>query len=349
MTVKTDVVVVGAGPCGIFSVFELGLLGIHAHVVDSLAEIGGQCTTLYPEKPIYDIPGLPSVSGQELVDRLAQQATPFDPTYHLGQQVVELEPQDDSSFVLVTETGTRLHTRTVIIAAGLGAFRSRPLRLAGVEDFVGANLYYLVEDKNRFQNRNIVILGGGDSAIDWVLALAPLARSVTLVHRRAEFRAAPASVELMEKLANDRSANVRYLVGRVASYTHSSGCIDSIKVLPFGNNPGSGEVIALDDLLVFYGLTPDLGPIADWGLDLDKKNIDVDPETCATNIRGIYAIGDINSYPGKKKLILTGFNEAVLTAYAVQKYLDPSIKQTVQYTTTSSTLQKRLGVTEGKN
>ena len=179
-----------------------------------------------------------------------------------------------------------------------------------------------------------------------MLALAPLARSVTLVHRRAEFRAAPASVALMEKLANDRSANVRYLVGRVASYTHSSGCIDSINVLPFGKNPGPGEIIALDDLLVFYGLTPDLGPIADWGLNLDKKNIDVEPETCATNIRGIYAIGDINSYPGKKKLILTGFNEAVLTAYAVQKYHDPSVKQTVQYTTTSSTLQKRLGVTE---
>ena len=204
MTIKTDVVVVGAGPCGIFAVFELGLLGIRTHVVDALDMIGGQCTTLYPEKPIYDIPGLPSVSGQELVDRLAQQATPFDPTYHLGQQVVELGPQDDGSFVLVTGTGTRLHTRTVIIAAGLGAFLSRPLRLAGVEDFVGANLHYLVEDKNRFQNKNIVILGGGDSAIDWVLALAPIARSVTLVHRRAEFRAAPASVEQMKKLANDR-------------------------------------------------------------------------------------------------------------------------------------------------
>ena len=346
MTIKTDVVVVGAGPCGIFAVFELGLLGIRTHVVDALDMIGGQCATLYPEKPIYDIPGLPSVSGQELVDRLAQQATPFDPTYHLGQQVVELGPQDDGSFILVTGTGTRLHTRTVIIAAGLGAFLSRPLRLAGVEDFVGANLHYLVEDKSRFQNKNIVILGGGDSAIDWVLALAPIARSVTLVHRRAEFRAAPASVEQMKALTDDESANVRYLVGRVASYTHSSGCIDSINVLPFEKNPGPGETIALDDLLVFYGLTPDLGPIAEWGLNLDKKNIDVDPETCATNIRGIYAIGDINSYPGKKKLILTGFNEAVLTAYAVQKYLDPSVKQSVQYTTTSSTLQKRLGVTE---
>ena len=346
MTIKTDVVVVGAGPCGIFAVFELGLLGIRTHVVDSLDMIGGQCTTLYPEKPIYDIPGLPSVSGQELVDRLAQQATPFDPTYHLGQQVVELGPQEDGSFMLVTGTGTQFHTRTVIIAAGLGAFLSRPLRLAGVEDFVGANLHYLVEDKTRFQNKNIVILGGGDSAIDWVLALAPIARSVTLVHRRAEFRAAPASVEQLKALADDENANVRYLVGRVANYTHSSGYIDSINVLPFKKDPGPGETIALDDLLVFYGLTPDLGPIADWGLNLDKKNIDVEPETCATNIRGIYAIGDINSYPGKKKLILTGFNEAVLTAYAVQKYLDPSVKQSVQYTTTSSTLQKRLGVAE---
>ena len=345
----TDVAVVGAGPCGIFTVFELGLLGIRTHVIDSLPTIGGQCTTLYPDKPIYDIPGLPSVSGQELIERLSEQAKPFEAVYHLGQQVTGLEQQEDHSFILETESDAEFHTRTIVIAAGLGAFRARPLRLAGVEKFVETNLHYFVEDKHRFKDKNIVILGGGDSAIDWVLALAPIAGNVTMVHRREEFRAAPSSVSQMKRLAEDPNCNVRYLVGRVADYTHSSGNIDAISVLPFGDANQSGQLIELDELLVFYGLTPDLGPIADWGLNLNKKNIEVSAETCATNIPGIFAIGDINSYPGKKKLILAGFHEATLAAYAVQKYLDPSIKQRVQYTTTSSLLQGRLGVTKNSD
>jgi len=344
MNISTDVTIIGAGPCGIFTVFELGLLGIRAHVIDSLATIGGQCTTLYPEKPIYDIPGLPIVSGQGLIDRLSQQAKPFDPTYHLGQQVTKLEQQKDDSFVLVTEAGTHFHSRAIIVAAGLGAFRARPLRLAGVDHFIGANLHYFVKDKNHFKNKNIVILGGGDSAIDWLLTLASIAQSVTLIHRRDEFRATPASVTRMKQLTEDSECNVKYFVGRVTEYSHSSGQINTINVVPFGNSAASGEQIKLDELLVFYGLTPDLGPISDWGLNLDKRNIQVNSETCATNIPGIYAIGDINSYPGKKKLILAGFHEAALAAYAVQKYLNPSIKQRVQYTTTSSLLQERLGV-----
>ena len=344
--INTDIAVIGAGPCGIFTVFELGLLGIRAHVIDSLAAIGGQCTTLYPDKPIYDIPGIPTVSGQELIDRLSEQAKPFEAVYHLGQQVTNLEQQEDKSFVLTTESNTQFHVRAIVIAAGLGAFRARPLRLSGVEQFVKTNLHYFVEDKSHFKDKNVVILGGGDSAIDWVLAFSSIAKSVTLVHRRQEFRAAPSSVSQMKTLAEDPNQNVRYIVGRIADYTNSSGKIDTINVLPFGNADETGELIELDELLVFYGLTPDLGPIADWGLNLDKKNIAVTPETCATNVPGIFAIGDINSYPGKKKLILAGFHEAALAAYAVQKYLDPSIKQRVQYTTTSSLLQERLGVTE---
>lgn len=344
--INTDIAVIGAGPCGIFTVFELGLLGIRTHVIDSLAAIGGQCTTLYPDKPIYDIPGIPSVSGQELIDRLSEQAKPFEAVYHLGQQVTNLEQQEDKSFVLTTESNTQFHVRAIVIAAGLGAFRARPLRLSGVEQFVKTNLHYFVEDKSHFKDKNVVILGGGDSAIDWVLAFSSIAKSVTLVHRRQEFRAAPSSVSQMKTLAEDPNHNVRYIVGRTADYTNSSGKIDTINVLPFGDADETGELIELDELLVFYGLTPDLGPIADWGLNLDKKNIAVTPETCATNVPGIFAIGDINSYPGKKKLILAGFHEAALAAYAVQKYLDPSIKQRVQYTTTSSLLQERLGVTE---
>ncbi|MBO68992.1 MAG: ferredoxin--NADP(+) reductase [Acidiferrobacteraceae bacterium] len=344
MGIKTNTVIVGAGPCGIFAVFELGLLGISAHVVDSLGVVGGQCSALYPEKPIYDIPGLPSVTGQELVDRLAKQVMPFKPTYHLSQQVTMLETLSDGTFALNTESDTKLLTRTIIIAAGLGAFKARPLRLAGINDFESTNLHYMIENKNSFKNKNITILGGGDSALDWVLALAPIAKSITLVHRRNEFRAAPSTVDQVKRLTKDENSNVRYLVGRVAGYQHEGGKITSVNVKPFGNTDETGEIVNLDELLVFYGLTPDLGPIANWGLDLEKKNIAVNQETCATNIPGIYAIGDINSYPGKKKLILSGFHESVLAAYAIQKYLDPTAKQRVEYTTTSSTLQSRLGV-----
>ncbi len=346
MNIKTDVVIIGAGPCGLFSIFELGLLGLRAHVVDSLEAIGGQCTTLYPEKPIYDVPGIPKITGQQLIDQLIQQASPFDPSYHLGHQVTKLKQLSDNSFLVKTEGGVNLNARAIVVAAGLGAFRSRPLRLAGIENFIGTNLHYSIDKKEQFNNRNIVILGGGDSAIDWVLALTPIVNSVTLVHRRQEFRAAPASVEQMKLLANDPSTNMRYLIGRVADFTHLDGQINTIHVVPYEKSNNPGETVMVDDLLVFYGLTPDLGPIADWGLNLEKRNVKVNSATCETNIPGIFAIGDINSYSGKKKLILAGFHEAALSAYAIQNFLDPTVKQKVQYTTTSSLLQKRLGVSE---
>ena len=342
MTVHTDTVIIGAGPSGLFQYFELGLLGIDAHIVDSLPVIGGQCAMLYPDKAIYDIPALPIVGAQELIERLAEHLQPFDPTYHLGQRVIELVVQADGAFELRTETGTCFHTRTVVIAAGLGAFKSRPLRLAGVEAFESTNLHYHVADKQHFSNKKVVILGGGDSALDWVLEFADSAERVTIVHRRDEFRAAPASVNKMRELVDDPSRPVDCLIGRIPSYQTHGDRISQIEVAPFGE--GESQFLELDELLVFYGLSPDLGPIAEWGLDIERKHISVSLETFQTNVPGIYAIGDINTYPGKKKLILSGFHEGALAAFAIQQYLDPDTKHKLQYTTTSSALQKRLGV-----
>ena len=342
MEFKTDVVVIGAGPSGLFQCFELGLLGIDAHIVDSLPVIGGQCSMLYPDKAIYDIPGLPIVGAQELIDRLAEQLKPFDPTFHLGHRVTRLTSLEDNSFELTTEGDICFQTRAVVIAAGLGAFKPRPLRLGGIDQFEQTNLHYHVADKLHFKDKKVVILGGGDSALDWVLELAVVAKHVHIVHRRDEFRAAPASIAKMQKLIDDPNQPVDCLIGRIPSYQSDQGKITAIDVAPFGE--GEPQRIELDELLVFYGLSPDLGPIADWGLDIERKHISVSLETFQTNMPGIYAIGDINTYPGKKKLILSGFHEGALAAFAIQQYLDPDTKHKLQYTTTSSALQKRLGV-----
>ena len=342
MAIKTDVVIVGAGPSGLFQCFELGLLGIDARIVDSLPVIGGQCSMLYPDKAIYDIPGLPIVGAQELIDRLAEQLKPFDPTFHLGHRVTRLARMEDNSFELHTEGDICFQTRAVVIAAGLGAFKPRPLRLDSIDQFEQTNLHYHVADKNHFKDKRVVILGGGDSALDWVLELAVVAKHVHIVHRRDVFRAAPASVAKMHELIDDPNQPVDCLVGRIPSYQSDQDKITAIDVAPFGD--GEPQRIELDELLVFYGLSPDLGPIADWGLDIERKHISVSLETFQTNIPGIYAIGDINTYPGKKKLILSGFHEGALAAFAIQQYLDPDTKHKLQYTTTSSALQKRLGV-----
>ena len=342
MEFKTDVVIIGAGPSGLFQCFELGLLGIDAHIVDSLPVIGGQCSMLYPDKAIYDIPGLPIVGAQELIDRLAEQLKPFDPNFHLGHRVTRLTRLEDNSFELHTEGNICFQTRAVVIAAGLGAFKPRPLRLGGIDQFEQTNLHYHVADKLHFKDKKVVILGGGDSALDWILELAVVAKHVHIVHRRDEFRAAPASIAKMQELIDDPNQPVDCLIGRIPSYQSDQGKITAIDVAPFGE--GEPQRIELDELLVFYGLSPDLGPIADWGLDIERKHISVSLETFQTNIPGIYAIGDINTYPGKKKLILSGFHEGALAAFAIQQYLDPDTKHKLQYTTTSSALQKRLGV-----
>lgn len=342
MSIKADVVIVGAGPCGLFQVFELGLLGIKAHVVDSLAQIGGQCAALYPEKPIYDIPALPVVGAQELVDRLAEQIKPFDATFHLGEEVVALHAEDGGKFRLSTAKGTAFEARAVVIAGGLGSFQPRPLRIPAARAHAGRNLNYRVTDKSRYRGARVVILGGGDSALDWALELHGIAASVTLVHRREEFRAAPASVEKMKQLAARADGTMRYVVGRVSGIVEHEDKLAGVTVEPFDG--GEREAFPLDELLVFYGLSPNLGSIGEWGLDIDRRQIRVDPEKFQTSIEGVFAVGDINTYPGKKKLILSGFHEAALAAFAVQKRLDPQAKQYLQYTTTSPVMHERLGV-----
>ena len=340
MTIKTDAVIIGAGPCGLFQVFELGLLDIQAHVVDSLKQVGGQCAELYPDKPIYDIPALPVCGAQELIDRLMQQIAPFKPQFHLGQTVTRLEPQESGRFVLETSTGTRFDTATVILAAGLGAFQPRRLRALNAADWEGKHIHYRVRDPDRLAGSRIAILGGGDSALDWTLALHGKAASISLVHRRPEYRAQPASVKAMKKLV-DGERLVEFQ-GHVRSvYTDADGAFGGLEIV---DPDGEHRQVEVDHVFVFWGLSPNLGPIADWGLDLDKRNIRVDTEKFQTSIPGVFAVGDINTYPGKKKLILSGFHEAALAAFAVQERLHPDQKVRLQYTTTSPLMHKRLGV-----
>jgi thioredoxin reductase (NADPH) len=337
--IQADVVIVGAGPCGLFQIFELGLLGIHAHVIDSLKHPGGQCSELYPEKPIYDIPALPVCGAQELVDRLLQQAKPFNAQFHLGEEVTELRVLEDRTFLLRTSLDTRFHTRTVIIAGGLGSFQPRRLGVEGSEAFESRHIHYKVKNSAEFTGKRLVIFGGGDSALDWTLEFAGRARSVTLVHRRPEFRAAPASVAKMRDLV--AHGTMKYVEG-IAHSVMSEG--DTLLGVRVKRTDGQIEEIPADHALAFFGLHPKLGPIAEWGLGIDKRAIQVDTEKFQTNIPGVFAIGDINTYPGKKKLILSGFHEAALAAFAVASHLNPAKKVPLQYTTTSPIMHKRLGL-----
>jgi thioredoxin reductase (NADPH) len=336
--IETDAVIVGAGPCGLFQVFELGLQGIRAHVIDSMRVVGGQCAELYPDKPIYDIPGIPVLLAQELVDNLMEQIAPFEAEFHLGEEVTVVKPVDDR-FEIETSAGTRFLSRTVFLAGGVGSFQPRRMRLAGIEEHEEKTLFYRVRDPRRFANRDIAILGGGDSALDWVIELAPIASSLTLVHRRAEYRGAPASVEKIKSLVND--GTVQEIIGKVTDYRATVDGITGISVTTLDDEE---RRVDCDALLVFWGLAPKLGPIADWGLDLNRKTVNVDTERFETNIPGIYAIGDINYYPGKKKLILSGFHEAALAAFAAKERLEPEKKAHLQYTTTSPLMHKRLGI-----
>ncbi len=338
-TINTDALIIGAGPCGIFQVFELGLLGVNCHVLDSLAVAGGQCAELYPDKPIYDIPGIPVCSGEELVEALLTQIEPFDTTFHLGEEVTELSPQDDGTFVVKTAKDKTFHTKTVFVAGGVGSFQPRKVRLDGLDAFEDTNMYYRVRNPEQFADKDIVILGGGDSALDWTLALAGKAKSLTLVHRRPEYRGAPASVEQMRGLCS--AGKVREMEGKISGFADDGERLTSITI-----TAASGENIELpvDALMVFFGLAPKLGPIAEWGLDLNRKTVNVDTEKFETNIPGIFAIGDINYYPGKKKLILSGFHEAALAAFAAKALIEPGKKVHLQYTTTSPIMHKRLGV-----
>jgi thioredoxin reductase (NADPH) len=343
MAVQTDCVIVGAGPCGLFQVFELGLLDLKAHVVDALPKPGGQCTELYPDKPIYDIPAYPVIGAQELVGKLMAQIEPFHPTFHLNQQVSEVRPMDGQGFVVRTSAGTEFHAKTVVIAAGVGAFQPVLLKLDGLERFDDTQVFYKVLDPARHAGRHVVVLGGGDSALDWTLALADKAASMTLIHRSDKFRAQDASVNKARAL--EAQAKVKILAGHVHGYEEAGGRLTGLKV----KTVASGEVgVPADDVLVFYGLSPKLGPIAEWGLNLNKHQINVDTEKFETSTPGIYAVGDINHYPGKKKLILSGFHEAALAAFAIKHRLFPAEKIHLQYTTTSPVMHQRLGVAPPK-
>jgi thioredoxin reductase (NADPH) len=333
---ETDVVIVGAGPVGLFAVFELGMLGLRAHLVDSLAGIGGQCQALYPEKPIYDIPGYPKIMAGELVERLAEQAAPFKPGYHLEQRVERLHPRDGGRYRVVTSTGTEIDCGAVIVAAGVGAFGPNRPPLQGLESYEGqgpgAGVHYLVSRREDFRDKRLVIAGGGDSALDWTLSLSELARKIYVVHRRDKFRAAPESVREMRRLAEDADSPVELVVPyQLHGLSGEDGRLTGVDVATL-----DGEVRRLeaDALLPFFGLSMNLGPIADWGLDLERGTVVVDPSTCETSVDGIYAVGDIASYKGKLKLILSGFSESALAAHAIYARLNPDTPLHWEHSTT---------------
>jgi len=342
-TIETDAVIVGAGPVGLFQVFELGLLEIKAHIIDSLAYPGGQPMELYPDKPIYDIPAVPVCTGKELTDALMKQIEPFGATFHLGQEVSVVEKQADGRFFIETSKGTRFLTKTIFIAAGVGSFQPRTLKVDGIEAFDNTQLFYRVKNPADFAGKNLIIVGGGDSALDWTLnfvAEGPnKAESVILIHRRDGFKAAPANVAKMRELCDQYE--MQFIVGQITGFEETQGQLKTVKVT---GGDGVTRVVPADVLLVFFGLSPKLGPIADWGLDIERKQLVVDTERFSTNVEGIFAVGDINTYPGKKKLILSGFHECALAAFGSMPIINPDKKVHLQYTTTSPKLHKVLGV-----
>jgi thioredoxin reductase (NADPH) len=337
--VSTEVVIVGAGPAGLFQVFELGLLGIKAHVFDSLPAAGGQCTELYPDKPIYDIPALPVCGAQELVDRLMQQIKPFGAEIHLGEEVLSVEKQASGRFKVMTSKDNEFDAGAVIVAGGVGSFQPRHLAVDGAAAFENTQIHYKVKNAADFHGKRLAIFGGGDSALDWCMDLAPKAAALTLIHRRAEFRGAPASVARMREL--EAAGKLKFIEGAAQALRLADGKLAGVDIKGADH---AVHAVDAEQLLVFFGLAPKLGPIGEWGLTLDKRAIVVDTEKFQSNIPGIYAIGDINTYPGKKKLILSSFHEAALVSFAVQHYIYPAKKQFLQYTTTSPAMQKRLGV-----
>lgn len=343
--IKTDVVIVGAGPVGLFQVFELGLQGLTAQLVDALPYTGGQCTELYPDKPIFDIPAVPECTGQQLIDNLERQIAPFSPGLHLDQSVDQIEKRGDQDFYVKTSAGIEFECKAIIVAAGAGSFTPVRVRVEGIEKFEGTQLYYRVRDPAKHADRDVVILGGGDSALDWAIELAPIAKSLTLVNRTERFRAAQASVDKLYALSD--SGDARVMMGTLNSFHETDGLLDSLK-FTLRDEAKTELETPVDDLLVFFGLSPKLGPIESWGMQLERKLVTVDVATFETSVEGIYAIGDINTYVGKKKLILSGFHEAALAAYAIKQAFEPDKKLNVQYTTTSPLMHERLGVEENQ-
>ncbi len=336
MDEKTDVVIVGAGPVGLFAVFELGLLNINCHLIDNLDKVGGQCAELYPEKPIYDIPSRPVVTGQELTDELLQQIKPFHAKFHLNQQVDKIS-KSQNGWLVETSSGTKIECKCIVVAAGAGSFVPRKPPIENIINFENTNVFYAVRNKSLFKNKKLLIAGGGDSALDWTNELSKNS-DVTLIHRRKEFRAAPDSVSKMEEL--ESHGKIKFLKGNIKGIKNSS---DNKIIVTYQENDSMFDV-EVDFLLPFFGLKMELGPISEWGLNLHQNLIKVDTEKFETSTPSIFAIGDINWYPGKLKLILSGFHEAALMAQECFKYCFPDKKNKFQYTTSSKDLQKKLGV-----
>ena len=336
MKYNTDIVIIGAGPVGLFAVFELGLLNLKCHLIDNLDKIGGQCSELYPEKPIYDIPSRPSVLAQELTDNLMEQAKPFNPVFHLSQQAEKIK-KNGEFWEITTSTGNILTSKCIVIAAGAGSFVPRKPPIDNIEIFENKSIFYSIKDKSMFKDKNILIAGGGDSALDWTIELAKIS-NVTLIHRRKDFRAAPESVSKMLEL--EKLKKINFIMGQISSIKGENGNISEIGY----KNDDKLNYLKTNYLIPFYGLKMELGPIAQWGLNINENLIKVDTEKFETSVSSIFAIGDINTYPGKLKLILSGFHEAALMAQQCFLYCYPDKKNVFRYTTSSKELHKKLGV-----
>lgn len=337
---KTDVVIIGAGPVGLFTIFECGMMKMTCHVIDALEEVGGQCTALYPEKPIYDIPGFPRINAGDLIKNLKAQADPFSPTYHLGDQVKTVQkievPQDGYRWMVVTEKGIELQAKIIIIAAGVGAFGPNKPPLDNIEEFEEKSVHYFVRWRETYQDKTLVIAGGGDSAVDWAISLATVAKKIYVVHRRPKFRAAPDSVDKLHAL---HEAGTIELVTpyQLSSLQGQKGQLDAVKVVDLD---GQERILEADYLLPFFGLSMNLGPIATWGLNLDKSHISIDPTTAQTNEEGIFAVGDVATYENKLKLILCGFSEAAQAAHKARELVYPDEAFHFEYSTTSGVAEK---------
>lgn len=328
--ITTDIAIIGAGPVGLFAIFEAGLLKMRCHLIDYLPQPGGQLSEIYPKKPIYDIPGFPTVLAQELVDNLMKQAEPFSPTFTLGERIEKLDKLGERDFILTTNLGTKISAKVIVIAGGLGCFEPRKPEVEGLTNFEnGKGINYMILDPEKYRGQKMVIAGGGDSALDWTIFLSEVCSELTLVHRSESFRGAPDSVNKVFKLAEEGKIKLHLNT----NLTHVDGD-DRLKVVGIKNTK-TNEVIVIetDHLIPLFGLSPKLGPIENWGLNIDKNAIEVNTDDYSTNIPGVYAIGDINTYKNKLKLILCGFHEAALMAHSAYKYINPGIKYTMKYTT----------------
>ena len=338
MTVKTDAVIIGAGPVGLFSVFELGILGLNAHIIDNLDKIGGQCIELYPDKPIYDIPGVPDCTGEDLIKNLLQQIKPFKPEFHLNQRVNELK-KNNELWKVITSDNKIFETPNIIIAGGVGSFEPRKVDIKNVEKFEGKSFYYSVKDKSKFKDQIVAVFGGGDSALDWTLELSNITKKIYLIHRRDDFKGAPHTLNKIKGIA--KSGKIEIKTFYQLKGINGDKNLENIEIQ---KNNEAIETLKIDSVIAFFGLKMELGPIANWGLNLEEKSILVNTKNFQTNEKGIFAIGDICTYPGKLKLILSGFHEGALAARECFVRARPNENLVFQYTTSSTQIHKRLGI-----